>query len=99
MYDQPGDEKRLIRCRCVFCGKIFWSERSAAMYCSGSCKQKMYRWRIKLVKQHEKARDCINEIVSYLKYDKSTPAATQKLLELKSQILEALLEHKVIIVK
>jgi len=90
-------EKRssLVRCRCLFCGQLFWSERSTAEYHSASCKQKMYRWRKKLATQTEKVLRGIKEIGSYLTYDKSTPMAAVALHKIKAEIAETLLTHMV----
>jgi len=99
LEEQEQIKRGLVRCNCTFCGKLFWSERGSAQYCTASCKQKMYRWRIKLTKEHTKAKQCIDNIASYLIYDKSTPAAVAVLHELKGTILEALLKAKVIGVK
>lgn len=95
------NEKRsgLVRCRCLFCGQLFWSERSTAEYHSSSCKQKMYRWRKKLVSQTEKVLRGIREISSYLTYDKSTPAAVAALNQIRAEIYETLLKQKMIVVK
>lgn len=89
----------LVRCRCLFCGKLFWSERSTAEYDTASCKQKMYRWRKKLVSQTDKVLRGIREIGSYLTYDKSTPSAVAALNQIRSEVYELLLNNNVIIVK
>jgi len=98
--DEEEQRKRgLVRCRCLFCGKLFWSERSTAEYDTASCKQKMYRWRKKLDKKTEKVLADIKEIASYLTYDKSTPSAVAALNQIRAEIYEVLLKQKVVIVK
>jgi len=98
--DEAEQIKRgLVRCRCVFCGKLFWSERPTAIYDKPSCKQKMYRWRKKLDTQTNKVLAAIREISSYCTYDKSTPAAVAALNQIRAEIYEVLLKQKVVIVK
>lgn len=77
----------LIRGHCRFCGKEFFASRSNADYCSASCKQKMYRWRLKLRAKEEKMIYLVRDIASYLTYEDSTPSA---LLVLNKVITEAL---------
>lgn len=89
----------LIRCRCLFCGQLFWSGRSDTTYCKASCKQKMYRWRRKLDTETTKALVQIRKIASYLTYDKSTPFAVAALNQIRAEIYETLLKQKVVIVK
>lgn len=99
MLDDHPKTTGLVRCRCVFCGRLFWSERDTAQYDTASCKQKMYRWRKKLQAQKLKAFAAVDNIVSYLTYEKSTPAACLALQEIRSRIYEALLDNKVMVVK
>jgi len=99
MFDEIPKTRGLVRCRCVFCGKLFYSERGTASYDTASCKQKMYRWRKKLDAQTKKVLAGIQEIASYLTYDKSTPSAVQALQEIRSTVLTVLLDNKVVVVK
>jgi len=99
MEDEEQRKRGLVRCRCLFCGKLFWSERSTAAYDTASCKQKMYRWRRKLDTQTKKVLSGVREIASYLTYDKSTPSAVAALNEIRAEIYEVLLKQKVVIVK
>ena len=99
MEDLEQKQRGLVRCKCLWCDAVFWSERGTAEYDTASCKQKMYRWRKKLEAQKLKAFACVDAITSYLKYDKSTPTACLALQEIRSRIYEALLDSKVVIVK
>ena len=99
MTDESEKRSGLVRCRCLFCGKLFWSERSTASYDTTSCKQKMYRWRKKLDYQTRRVLRDIMEISSYLTYDKSTPSAVAALNQIRAEIYEVLLKQKVVIVK
>jgi len=96
--DNPNPRSK-VRCRCLFCGKLFWSERSTAEYDTASCKQKMYRWRKKLDSQTRKVLQGVREIGSYLTYDKSTPAAVGALNQIRHEISDLLLKHQVVVVK
>lgn len=88
-----------VMCVCWFCGGSFWSDRSTAQYCCAGHKQKAYRWRVKITQQKVRAMRCINELAQYLDYDRTTPQATMAFQELRVHIVEALLKHKVKIVK
>jgi hypothetical protein len=98
MVDNPNPKVK-VRCRCLFCGKLFWSERSTAEYDTASCKQKMYRWRKKLDTQTKKVLQGVRELASYLTYDKSTPAAVNALNQIRHEISDLLLKHQVVVVK
>jgi len=99
MDEEEQKSRGLVRCQCAFCGRLFWSDRSTAVYDTASCKQKMYRWRKKLDTQTVKVIVGINEIASYLKYDKSTPSAVNALQEIRACVLTVLLNAKVQVVK
>jgi len=99
MNEQELSKRGLVRCQCQFCGRLFWSDRSSAIYDTASCKQKMYRWRKKLDTQTAKVIKGIDEIASYLKFDKSTPSAVSALQEIRAHVLTVLLEAKVQVVK
>jgi len=99
MNEEEQVKRGLVRCRCVFCGRMFWSERITAQFDTASCKQKMYRWRKKLDTKTKKVLADIKEIGSYLTYDKSTPSAVAALNQIRAEIYELLLQQKVVIVK
>ena len=71
------------------------SERSTAQYCSAGHKQKAYRWRSKITQQKVRAFKCIAELAQYLDYEPTTPPATLALSEIRTRIVEVLLEKRV----
>lgn len=99
MEEAEQIRRGLVRCRCQFCGKIFYSERSSAQFDKASCKQKMYRWRKKLDAETKKVLGAIQHIASYLTYDKSTPKAVAALNDIRHEISEVLLKNKIQAVK
>ncbi len=99
MSDSSANPNQLVRCKCLWCGGAFWSDRSTAQYCIPAHKQKAYRWRSKITKLKLRAFKTINEMSVYLDYDQSTPAASLALQEIRTLIAETQNLHKVQVVK
>jgi|SRR5882724_1224673 len=93
------DQTDLISRTCWFCGEKFWASTSNAQYCTPAHKQKAYRWRTKVTQQKVRAFRCISQLAQYLDYEPTTPAATLALSEIRTRIVETLLEKKVQVVK
>lgn len=85
----------LVRTACAFCGKVIWSKMGTRYYCTPSCKQKMYRWRVKLDSSKEKCISLVKEIASYLTYENSTPSALTALNEVISEAFRQMDQHNV----
>jgi hypothetical protein len=98
--DETEQMKRgLVRCQCEWCGKIFWSDRSSAVFCLPSHKQKMYRWRKRIETQTAKIIALIDDLARYLKVEKTTPSAVSALQEIRARVLTVLLDNNVRMVK
>jgi len=89
------EQNNLVRCRCDFCGELFWSKRKTANYCTPSHKQKMYRWRTKLDRNRVLALQQVTTIGSYLTFENSTPSALKALNEVISECFRQMDSHNV----
>ena len=88
-------ELGLVRCKCKWCGDLFWAKRSTSQFCSAAHKQKLYRWRKNLSKLNAEGVTLIDTVASYLEYGQSLPTALAVLKRLQTRIKEQLVAHKV----
>jgi len=99
MSDNNPNNVRLVRCVCFFCRHVYYAQRSTSEYCSGSCKQKAYRWRSKITSLTQRSIKAIEKLSEYLDYDKTTDITLQALREIRASIADELLNHNVKAVK
>jgi Fe-S-cluster-containing dehydrogenase component len=81
--------------KCAFCGQFIPKGRSDKGYCSSSCKQKAYRWRIKQQRYASDAALAIANLASYIDYPEMQYKAVGALQELKKHIDAVMAEHGV----
>jgi len=81
--------------KCAFCGEHFYSKRSDRKTCSNKCRQRMHRWRIRLVSYERETQERIFEIAKYAQYADSKPLAAQVMLRLRDELDAAIKINKI----
>jgi ferredoxin len=51
---------------CVLCDRLFFSKRIDARYCSGACRQRAYRRRVRMARRARAMADMLRQIGSKL---------------------------------
>jgi len=91
--------KREYSLTCHFCGDSFVSGWPAAKFCSGKCRQRMYRWRKRLPFLYNEAERYLDDLASYLKFPDSRPHAVALMKTLKQRVDELWINNSVKVIR
>jgi NTP pyrophosphatase (non-canonical NTP hydrolase) len=73
-------------CYCTWCGQSFEGKRNDALFCSGGCKQKYWRWKHRLDLSRKILMNEIDAVADYLQHENTEHQASLVLGEMADRL-------------